>query len=93
MYQPWTTLKRGFFYCPMKDTLKQSSVQLSLFPSQGSSVNDAQNANTIGKYSTYLKTRGGLFRLLSLFPGNMPVTEALRLAPSVLTNTRKEVAL
>lgn len=76
-------------------TLKadSSSVQLSLFPCQGSSVNDAQNANTIGKLSTYLKTRGGLFRLLALFPGNMPVMEALRLAPSVLTKERKEVAL
>lgn len=74
-------------------TLKanSSSVQLSLFPCQGSSVNDAQNANTIGKLSTYLKTRGGLFRLLSLFPGDIPVTEALRLAPSVLTNPGKEV--
>ncbi len=77
----------------MKETMKQSSVRLSLFPCQGSSVNDAQNANTIGKLSTYLKTRGGLCRLLMLFPGETPVTEALRNAPSVLTNSRKEVAL
>ena len=84
---------RGFFYCPMKEPMKQCSVQLSLFPCQGTSVNDAQNANTIGKLSTYLKTRGGLFRLLSLFPGKMPVEEALRLAPSVLTKEGKEVAV
>lgn len=77
----------------MKRSTKQSSVQLSLFPSQGTGVNDAKNANTIGKLSTYLKTRGGLFRLLSLFPGNMPVTEALHLAPSVLTKEGKEVAV
>ena len=78
----------------MKESMKQSSVQLSLFPSQGTGVNDAQNGNQqIAKLSTYLKTRDALFRLLSLFPGNMPVTEALRLAPSVLTNTGKEAAV
>lgn len=77
----------------MRTTKRLSSVQLSLFPCQGSGVNDAHNANTIGKLSTYLKTRGGLCRLLMLFPGDTPVTEALRLAPSVLTNSRKEVAL
>lgn len=71
-----------------------SSVQLSLFPCQGSSVNDAQNGNQqIAKLSNYLKTRGGLWRLLALFPGNMSVEDALRLAPSVLTKCRKEVAL
>ena len=70
-----------------------SSVQISLFPCQGTSANDAQNANTIGKLSTYLKTRGGLWRLLALFPGNMPVEDALRLAPTVLTKQGKEVAV
>lgn len=71
-----------------------SSAQLSLFPCQGSSVNGAQNGNQdIAKLSTYLKTRGGLFRLLALFPGNMPVEKALRLAPSVLTKQGKEVAV
>lgn len=71
-----------------------SSVQLSLFPCQGCSVKDGKNGNApIAKLSTYLKTRGGLFRLLALFPGDMPVEEALRLAPSVLTKSRKEVAV
>ena len=71
-----------------------SSAQLSLFPGQGTSVNDAQNGSQqIAKLSTYLKTRGGLWRLLALFPGNMPVEKALRLAPSVLTKCRKEVTL
>jgi hypothetical protein len=76
----------------MKEPMKQSSVQPSLFPCQGTSVNDAQNANSIGKLSTYLKTRGGLWRLLALFP-DKSVMEALRLAPSVITKERKEVAL
>ena len=66
-----------------------SSAQLSLFPCQGTCVNDAQNGNQqIAKLSTYLKTRGGLFRLLALFP-DKSVEEALRLAPSVLTKERK----
>ena len=78
----------------MVKNLLTSSAQLSLFPCQGTSVNDAQNGNQqIAKLSTYLKTRGGLWRLLALFPGNMPVEDALRLAPSVLTKCRKEVAL
>jgi hypothetical protein len=76
----------------MATTKAMSSVQLSLFPCQGTSVNDAQNANSIGKLSTYLKTRGGLWRLLALFP-DKSVMEALRLAPSVITKERKEVAL
>ena len=70
-----------------------SSAQLSLFPCQGTSGNDAQNGNQqIAKLSTYLKTRGGLWRLLALFP-DKSVMEALRLAPSVITKERKEVAL
>lgn len=74
--------------------MNSSSVQLSLFPCQGTSVKDNQNGSQqIAKLSTYLKTRGGLFRLLTLFPGNMSVEEALSLAPSVLTNGRKEVTL
>lgn len=68
------------------------NAQLSLFSCQGSSVKDEQNgSHQIAKLSTYLKTRGGLFRLLALFPGNMPVEEAVRLAPTMLTNGRKEV--
>ena len=72
----------------VKNINSNSSVQLSLF-----SVKDNQSANSIGKLSTYLNTRGGLFRLLSLFPGNMPVAEAVRLAPTVLTKQGKEVAV
>jgi len=70
-----------------------SSVQLSLFPCQGTGVKDNQNGNnSIAKLSSYLKTRDGLWRLLAVFPGNMPIVEAIRLAPSVLTKTRKEVS-
>lgn len=80
-------------YKMVKNMNDNSSVQLSLFHQEGTSVKDNQSANSIGKLSTYLNTRGGLFRLLSLFPGNMPVAEAVRLAPTVLTKERKEVAL
>lgn len=76
----------------MRTNNTNSSVQLSLFPQEGISVKDNQSANSIGKLSTYLNTRGGLFRLLSLFPGNMPVAEAVRLAPTVLTKQGKEVS-
>ena len=77
----------------MRTTKTTSSAQLSLFPCQGTCVKDAQNGNQqIAKLSTYLKTRGGLWRLLALFP-DKSVEEALRLAPSVLTKERKEVAL
>lgn len=61
---------------------------------QEPSVKSTKNGNLdIAKLSTYLKTRGGLWRLLACFPGNMPVAEALQAAPSILTKTRKEVAL
>lgn len=78
----------------MANAKAMSSVQLSLFPCQGTRVNDAHNGNpSIAKLSNYLKTREGLWRLLALFPGNMPLTEAIRLAPSMLTKARKEVTL
>lgn len=59
------------------------------------STNNANRSGSMpmASLSKYLTTRGGLFRLLALFPGNMPVTEALRLAPSVLTKEGKEVAV
>ncbi|MBR1557454.1 MAG: hypothetical protein IJ647_06815 [Prevotella sp.] len=65
--------------------------------SQGScqslSVKSTTNGNnSIAKLSSYLKTRDELWRLLAVFPGNMPLVEAIRLAPSVLTKTRKEVS-
>ena len=70
-----------------------STAQLSLFPQEGSCVKDAQNGNQqIAKLSTYLKTRGGLTRLIMLFP-DKTVKEALRLAPSVLTKCREEETL
>lgn len=78
----------------MRTTKTNSSVQLSLFSDKGNGVKDTQKGNnSVAKLSTYLKTRGGLFRLLALFPGNMLVEDALRQAPAVLTNTRKEVVV
>lgn len=63
-------------------------ISQSLFPNQEINDQCSINANSIGKLSTYLKTRGGLWRLLALFP-DKSVMEALRLAPSVLTKERK----
>ena len=78
----------------MTKNVIKSTTQLSLFAQEATGEKSNQNGNApVAKLSTYLKTRGGLFRLLALFPGNMPVTEALRLAPSVLTKERKEVAV
>lgn len=82
----------------MKQMKQSSSVQLSLFPCQGTSVNDAPSGNpSIARLSNYLKTSDGLCRLLMLFPGDMPLTEAIRLAPQVMCNPSapagKEVAL
>lgn len=77
----------------MKSTKLTCPTQQSLFDQDSNNVKSNQNANTIGKFSTYIKTRGGLFRLLALFPGNMPVEEAVVLAQATLTNNRKEVAL
>lgn len=70
----------------MAKTNANSSVQLSLFPCQGTSVKDCKNGNQqIAKLSSYLKTRGGLFCLLACFPGNMPVEQAIMEAPLILT--------
>ena len=78
----------------MKETMKQCSVQLSLFPCQGSSVNDAQNGNQqIAKLSTYLKSREALWRMLANYPKNMPVEDAIRRARIDFTKSRKEVAV
>ena len=77
----------------MANTTANSNVQLSLFTQEGNCVKDAQNGNQqIAKLSTYLKTRGGLTRLIMLFP-DKTVKEALRLAPSVLTKCREEETL
>ena len=68
----------------MKTVKQKSSVQLSLFPCQGTGVKDTQNGNhSIAKYPTvseYLKTREGLFRLIASYPPTMPFTEAVRRA-------------
>ena len=84
-----------------------STVQLSLFPCQGTSVKDTQNGSTpVAKLSTYMKTPGALWRMLASYPPTMPVTEAVRRARIDFTKSsnralhacyqrdaRKEVAL
>lgn len=70
-----------------------SSAQLSLFPCQGSGVNDAQNGSTsVAKLSTYMKTREALWRMLASYPKGMPVEEAVRRARIDFSKPRKEVA-
>lgn len=78
----------------MKEPIKQSSVQLSLFPCQGTSVKDTQNGSVpVAKLSTYLKTREALFRLIASYPKQMPVEDAIRRARIDFTKSRKEVAV
>lgn len=69
-----------------------SSVQLSLFPCQGSGVNDAQNGSApVAKLSTYMKTREALWRLIASYPKGMPVEDAVRRARIDFTKPGKEV--
>ena len=69
------------------------SNQTQLFP-QMEAQSTASNGNQlIAKLSSYLKTRGGLWRLLACFPGDMPVDQAIAQSPRVFTKARKEVAL
>lgn len=71
-----------------------SSVQLSLFPCQGTGVNDAHNGSTpAAKLSTYMTSREALWRLLATYPADMPVQQAVLLARVDFTKARKEVTL
>lgn len=82
------------YQCMVKPKTISSNVQLSLFPCQGSSVKDTQKgcAPSSQVINSYLSTREGLFRLLSCFPGNMPVGEAVRRA-YLMFRGGKEVAV
>ena len=71
----------------------KSSAQLSLFPCQGSSVNDAQIGSVpAAGVSNYLKTREALWRMLATYPKGMPLEDAVRRARVDFTKCRKEVA-
>lgn len=80
----------------MATTKAMSTVQLSLFPCQGTGVKDNQNGRPGTAQSmnlrAYVHTRDFLWRMLTCFPGDMPLVEALRQAPEVIFG-RKEVAL
>lgn len=70
-----------------------SSAQLSLFPCQGSSVNDAQIGSVpAAGVTNYLKTREALWRMLATYPKSMPIQDAVRRARVDFTKCRKEVA-
>ncbi len=73
-----------------------SSVQLSLFPCQGTGVKDNRNGSPGTAQSmnlrAYVHTPDFLWRMLACFPGDMPLVEALRQAPEVIFG-RKEVVL
>ena len=79
----------------MVNTNTNSAVQLSLFPSKGSSVKDSKKGRPVSDQviNAYLSTREGLWRLLACFPANMPVREAVSLARTQVTLFRKEVAV
>lgn len=71
-----------------------SSVQLSLFPCQGSGVKDEKNGSVpVAKLSTYMKTKEALWRLIASYPKCMPVEDAIRRARIDFTKPRKEVAV
>ena len=78
----------------MAKTNANSAVQLSLFPCQGSGVNDAKKGCPPDSrvINSYLSTREGLFRLITTFPGSMPVGEAVRTFHRRISHG-KEVAL
>ena len=80
--------------CIMATTQANSAVQLSLFPSQGTSVNDESQSGCIpaAGVSNYLKTREALWRLLATYPKGMPVEDAVRRARVDFIKCRKEVA-
>lgn len=72
-----------------------SAVQLSLFPTQGTSVNDESQSGCIpaAGVTNYLKTREALWRLLAAYPKGMPVEDAVRRARVDFTKPGKEVAV
>lgn len=68
------------------------SVQLSLFPCQGSGVKDEKNGSApVARLSNYMKTREALWRMLASYPKGMPVEDAVRRARIDFTKPRKEV--
>ena len=76
----------------MKQERNLCGDQLSLFPCQGSGVNDAQNGSiSVAKLSTYMKTREALWRMLASYPKGMPVEDAIRRARIDFSKPRKEV--
>lgn len=78
----------------VKNFNSASSVQLSLFPAQGTGVKDENNGGCIpaAGVSNYLKTREALWRLLATYPKGMPVEDAVRRARVDFIKCRKEVA-
>lgn len=78
----------------VKNINSTSSVQLSLFPLDGTSVNDAQTACIpAAGVTNYLKTREALWRMLASYPKRMTVEDAVRRARVDFTKCRKEVAV
>lgn len=78
----------------MAKTNANSAVQLSLFPCQGASVKDTKKGCPPSSQviNSYLSTREGLFRLVTTYPGSMPVGQAVRAFHEEVSH-RKEVAL
>ena len=72
----------------MANTTASSNVQLSLFPSQGTSVKDTQNGSN-ARVSNYLCTREALWCILATYPQDMTITEAIRRARIDFTRCKK----
>jgi hypothetical protein len=76
----------------MRTNNTNSSVQLSLFPQEGTSVKDNQSGS-IARVTNYLCTREALWRLLATYPKDMTVKEAVNRARVDFAKQRKEVAV
>ena len=86
-----------FVYSMATIKANSSSVQLSLFPCQGTGVKDTRNGSvSSAKLSTYMKSREALWRLIASYPKSMPVEDAIRRARIDFTKparTGKEVTV
>lgn len=101
-YHLWTAQMASAFKfacnvlkCPkMRTTNTNSAVQLSLFPSQGNSVEDNREGCILAaRVTNYMKTREALWRMIASYPKGMPVQDAIIRARVDFTKRRKEVAI
>lgn len=72
----------------------RSVVQLSLFPEEEASVKDInvkeEREKRLQSIKSYMHTREGLWRLITCCPADMPVAEAVSVAPSLIFGLGQE---